>query len=148
MTHVPVLLALGSNLGNRQENIKKACALLASGVTIEKISSLRETRPLGVEDQPDFINGALYGKTGLTPRELLCFIKETEKSCGRYETYRWGPRVIDIDIIFYDNIFYRSEELVIPHRELKNRDFVTVPALEVIPQNNDLIWKGYITGTA
>ena len=139
-----ILLALGSNLGDREQNIEKACRLLGAGVDIIRRSALYETEPYGVTDQPAFLNGALYGKTDLSPRLLLEFVKETEKLCGRVETFRWGPRVIDIDIVFYDNIIYNSVALTIPHRDLCNREFVKKPALEIIPDTERLFWKSYI----
>ncbi|MBR4748773.1 MAG: 2-amino-4-hydroxy-6-hydroxymethyldihydropteridine diphosphokinase [Abditibacteriota bacterium] len=145
---VPILLGLGSNLGDREANIARACSLLSPGVTVLRQSALRETEPYGYREQPLFLNGALYGTTSLTPSELLRWVKETEKICGRRETFKWGPRVIDIDIIFYDNIIYDSPDLVIPHRDLRQRPFVIEPALEIIPETERLHWRSYITGTA
>ncbi len=139
-----ILLALGSNLGDKQENLEKACRLLEDKINIIRRSAFYTTKPYGVTDQPEFLNGALYGKTGLSPMELLKFVKETEKACGRVETFRWGPRVIDIDIVFYDNIIYNSVALTIPHRDLHNREFVKKPALEIIPETDRLFWKRYI----
>lgn len=130
-----IILALGSNIGNKEENIEKAYAEL-NRIGIETVakSSVCITPAYGVTDQADFANSVILGKTDFFPEELLKKLKKTEILLGRYKTFRWGPRVIDIDIIFYDNIQYESDTLIIPHRDYKNRSFVLNPMEEIKDQ--------------
>ncbi|MBQ7256143.1 MAG: 2-amino-4-hydroxy-6-hydroxymethyldihydropteridine diphosphokinase [Abditibacteriota bacterium] len=129
---VHCVLALGSNIGNKAENIKKAYTELNNfGIEIVSKSSFYNNPAYGYEDQEDFVNSVILAKTEYCPEELLDAIKVIEKKLGRLETFRWGPRIIDIDIIFYDNIKYNSEKLFIPHKDYKNRDFVLKPLEEI-----------------
>src|SRR5579875_712642 len=98
-----VYLSLGSNLGDRAANIARALNLLAGAVTIEKVSSLYETDPVGVTDQPRFLNIAAGGQTELTAQELLAAVKRVEREVGRTSGRRWGPRVVDVDILMLDD---------------------------------------------
>jgi len=126
------VLALGSNIGNKAENISKAYTeLINFGIEIVSKSSLYNNPAYGYENQEDFVNSVILAKTDYYPEELLGIIKVIEKKLGRLKTFRWGPRIIDIDIIFYDNIRYNSEKLIIPHRDYKNRDFVLKPLEEI-----------------
>lgn len=136
------MLSFGSNIGDKAENIKKAYELLETEkLNIIKDSKLYITKAYGVTNQPDFHNSVALCKTCLTPIELLNFIKKIEKNIGRYETFRWGPRVIDIDIIFYDNIKYDSEDLTIPHKDFRNREFVITPIRDILPYRLKKIWN-------
>ena len=136
MKEIKILLAFGSNLGNRQGNIEKAYKYLQkANIKIEKKSDFYKSKPYGIEDQPYFLNSAAVCKTNLSPQNLLATMKKIEKNIGRKETFRWGPRVIDIDIIFYDEIKYISDNLTIPHKDFKNRDFVIIPAKSIL--NNE-----------
>jgi 2-amino-4-hydroxy-6-hydroxymethyldihydropteridine diphosphokinase len=128
-----VYLSLGSNLGDRTANLRAALAELEPNVLLVQVSSLYETEPVGVTDQPTFLNLAAEAATDLEPLELLRWIKEVESRVGRRQTYRWGPRVIDIDILLYEGRIVESRELTIPHRELPNRAFVLVPLAEIAP---------------
>ncbi|MEN2994660.1 MAG: 2-amino-4-hydroxy-6-hydroxymethyldihydropteridine diphosphokinase [Thermodesulfovibrio sp.] len=129
-----VYLLLGSNLGDREKNIEEAInELMLCGVIILKKSSLYNTAPWGYIDQPEFLNQAVEGLTSLEPLALLREIKKIEKRMGRVETLRYGPRVIDIDIIFYDNIIFESKDLVIPHPLMHKREFVLKPLCEIAP---------------
>ncbi|MCS7163513.1 MAG: 2-amino-4-hydroxy-6-hydroxymethyldihydropteridine diphosphokinase [Thermodesulfovibrio sp.] len=129
-----VYLLLGSNLGNREKNIEKAInELMLCGVRILKKSSLYNTAPWGYTEQPDFLNQAVEGLTSFEPTALLREIKKIERKMGRVETLRYGPRVIDIDIIFYDNIVFESKDLVIPHPLMHKREFVLKPLCEIAP---------------
>jgi 2-amino-4-hydroxy-6-hydroxymethyldihydropteridine diphosphokinase len=92
-----------------------------------------ETEPVGVTTQPTFLNLAAEAETDLEPLELLRWIKEVESRVGRRQTYRWGPRVVDIDILLYGDRIVESRELTVPHRELPNRAFVLVPLAEIVP---------------
>jgi len=129
-----VHIGIGSNLGNRGENCLKALDLLsARGVIIRKRSSLFETEPWGVQDQPKFINMAAEVATELGPLKLLETLKSVEEEMGRKESYRWGPRVIDLDILFYDDMVMDSPELKIPHPLMHEREFVLRPLAEIAP---------------
>jgi len=136
-----VFLALGSNVGDSQQLIEKAVDLL--GVSIRNITRapMYTSKPFGVTDQPDFFNTALRGKTDLTPLELLDFVKSVEANVGRVKRYRWGPREIDIDIIFYDDLVLNNPDLTIPHAGLRERDFVLRPLNDLDPNYIDPLSK-------
>ena len=130
-----IILALGSNLGNRLETIKRAAAKLRIyGIKTEKMSSVWETEPWGLTDQPLFLNMCLSATTTLEPKKLLTLLKETERELGRSPGLHWGPRVIDIDIIYYDDLILEEPELTIPHQEMQNRSFVLRPLAEIAPE--------------
>jgi 2-amino-4-hydroxy-6-hydroxymethyldihydropteridine diphosphokinase len=129
-----VHIGLGSNLGKRKENCTKALMLLSTrGIVITKRSSFIETEPWGVRDQPKFINMAIEAETALEPLKLLETLKSVEGEMGRKESYRWGPRVIDLDILFYDDGVVDSPELRIPHPLMHEREFVLRPLAEIAP---------------
>ena len=133
-------LGLGSNLGDREENIRQALRLVeAGGVRVARVSSLYETRPVGPVDQPDFINAAAEVETTLSPEDLLSAARAVEQAMGRERTIRWGPRVIDIDILLYDEMSVNEPGLTIPHPEMTRRWFVLAPLAEIAP---DLILPG------
>jgi GTP cyclohydrolase-4 len=126
-----VYFGLGSNLGDRQANLVEAIQSLRAQVHVERISSVYETEPAYVTDQPRFLNLAVKGATALPPHELLAFLKRIEQRMGRRQTVRYGPRPIDIDILFYDDHVIKSEELRIPHPLVSERGFVLVPLNEI-----------------
>ena len=126
-------LSLGSNLGDRETNIASALKILGQKVRISKVSSLYETEPVGYKDQPWFLNCVCSVETELSPQALLKFAKAIERKLGRKRTIRFGPRVIDIDILFYDGLILDSSDLVIPHPRLAERAFVLVPLKEIAP---------------
>lgn len=130
-----VYLSLGSNLGQRKQYINKAIALLKKNPHFEseRISSFYETEPAGFKNQPRFINLCLKAKTSLSPDELLKFVKEIENKLGRKKRRRFGPREIDIDILFYGKKIIKRRDLIIPHPRLKNRVFVLQPLVEISP---------------
>ncbi|MCK4910871.1 MAG: 2-amino-4-hydroxy-6-hydroxymethyldihydropteridine diphosphokinase [Thermodesulfovibrionales bacterium] len=132
-----VYLGIGSNLGNREKNCARAISLLEnSGIRVQKRSELMETEPWGVEDQPKFINMAVRAETGLEPLELLSVIKNIEQEMGRNlqkNIPRWGPRVIDIDILLYGDLVLDLPELKIPHPLMHERAFVLEPLAEIAP---------------
>jgi 2-amino-4-hydroxy-6-hydroxymethyldihydropteridine diphosphokinase len=129
-----VYISIGSNLGDREENCAHAIKLLKeNGITVKKQSSMHETEPWGVKDQPKFINMAVEVETDKKPEELLRVLKEIEKEIGRTETTKWGPRVIDLDILFYDDLILKTPVLEIPHPLLQERDFVLKPLSEIAP---------------
>jgi len=129
-----VYLALGSNMGERKELIEKAIGSLGPlGIKVLRVSTLIETAPYGVTDQPSFLNCALEAETELSPAKLLEATASVEKTLGRVRIKRWGPRVIDIDIIFYDSEVIAGPGLTIPHPDMQNRTFVLGPLCELNP---------------
>ncbi len=128
---VKVYLALGSNVGNREENIKKAINLLAEKIKDIKVASFYETEPVGYTEQPKFINTVLKGYTKLSPEELLSFCQMVEKKVGRVYRFKWGPREIDIDILLYGDLKIDKPDLKIPHPYMLERDFVMTPLREI-----------------
>ena len=133
MMHI-IYLGLGTNLGDRQANLQAAAAGLASKVKLLRLSSIYETEPWGYRDQPAFLNQALEGETDLQPLDLLVFLKNLELSLGRKASFLYGPRLIDIDILFYDLAIINQPELVIPHPRLAERAFILVPFAELAPE--------------
>ncbi len=129
-----IIVGLGSNLGNREENLRTALRLLTADkkVQIEKVSSLYETEPVGVTDQNAFLNAVAVVKTGLTPEELIQHCLAVEARMGRVRELRWGPRNIDIDLLCYDAVSIQTETLTIPHPRMKERKFVLIPLLETV----------------
>jgi dihydropteroate synthase len=130
-----VYLGLGANLGDRAATIAHAVERLGTGADLRVIrrSGLYETAPVGVTDQPSFLNAVLEAETLLTPPELLRFVKDVEHDLGRQARVRWGPREIDVDILLYGDERISTPELTIPHAELWNRLFVLVPLAELQP---------------
>jgi len=129
-----VYLGLGSNLGDRAEMIAEACLWLqAVGAKLLAMSQLYETEPWGITDQPRFINAACAVESTLAPHALLAAAKQIERSMGRVQTVRYGPRVVDIDILMYDQVEIVSESLIIPHLGMLNRATVLVPLAEIAP---------------
>jgi 2-amino-4-hydroxy-6-hydroxymethyldihydropteridine diphosphokinase len=128
-----VYLSLGTNMGDREENLKAAIELLRrkAGIFVQKISPVYETAPVGYVDQPSFLNIAIYARTTLTPFELLEACQSIENELGRVRTIRWGPRTIDLDILLYNNDNIETENLIIPHPRMFERAFVLVPLKDV-----------------
>jgi len=127
-------LGIGSNLGDRKKNIKKALEVLkdTEGIKLEKVSKIYETQPCGGPQQEKFLNGVIRIKTSIPPFRLLETLKEIEKRLGRKKTKRFGPRVIDLDILFYADKVINKKNLKIPHPRCFEREFVLKPWLEVI----------------
>lgn len=127
-----VYIGAGSNLGDRRRNLKEAIReLKKQGIQIIKISPLYETKPWGVEAQPPFLNLVLYCRTGLEPLRLLECLKGIEEKLGRRETFHWGPRVIDLDILFYGTRIINEPSLTVPHPYLRERAFVLKPLSDI-----------------
>lgn len=130
-----VYIGIGSNLGDRRYNCLKAIELLEqNGLRISKISSVYETEPWGMKEQPAFLNMAVEAETEIVPRKLLELLKSIERNLGREKAMKWGPRVIDLDILFYDDLQITEEDLQIPHPLLHQRDFVLLPLSEIAPE--------------
>jgi 2-amino-4-hydroxy-6-hydroxymethyldihydropteridine diphosphokinase len=130
---VPVYLGLGSNLGDRRSNLLNALHLLGERLTLERISSLYETRPLGYEEQPLFLNAVCRAATEIGPFQLLSVIKGIEVALGREPGFRNSPRPIDVDILFYGDLIIESPQIVVPHPRLEERAFVLIPLAEIGP---------------
>jgi 2-amino-4-hydroxy-6-hydroxymethyldihydropteridine diphosphokinase len=130
-----VFFSIGSNLGCREQNLGQVidCFNTDLKILVKGVSSVYETSPVGKTDQPDFLNAVISGLTRLTPPELLDYVKDIEKIMGREETERWGPRIIDIDILLYEGVVMQTEKLTVPHAEMKNRAFVLIPLAEIAP---------------
>ena len=126
-----VYLCLGSNLGERMDNLTGALERLSQGITIGKVSSVYETEPLYLGEQPLFLNAVVSGGTELEPQELLLLIKRIESGMGREPAVRNAPRIIDIDILLYGDRVVDTPELTIPHPTMAERAFVLVPLAEI-----------------
>lgn len=131
-----VVLALGSNLGNKLDFINAALEKMDDSPMIKdmKVSKLLDTEPYGGVVQDRFLNGVVKLKTLYSPHGLLDFCHELENKAGRVRTVHWGPRTLDVDIIFYDDLVLNENDLVIPHPDMQNRDFVLAPLAEVAPE--------------
>lgn len=129
-----VYLALGSNVGDRLANLKEAIAALTPQMDVKAKSAVYETPPWGYEDQPKFLNQVVRVKTYLEPELLLKHLKRLEVALGRKESFPNGPRLIDIDILFYDELVLYSPNLVIPHPRLHERAFVLMPLMDLDPE--------------
>src|SRR5437867_3451326 len=119
-----IYLALGSNLGDRRGNLATALQQLRNVMEITAVSSIYETEPVGYADQPLFLNMVCAGKTGLSAQDFLKKAKEIEAAIGRQPSFRNGPRPIDIDIIFYDDLHITQDDLIVPHKRMSERAFV------------------------
>ena len=137
-----VYIGIGSNLGERKENCRKAVRLfLENGIAITKMSSMIETEPWGVTNQQKFINMAVEVHTDLGSEELLALLQEIEFEMGRLPSARWRPRVIDLDILLYDDLVMKIDDLEIPHPYIKDRDFVLKPLAEIAPEKMHPVLK-------
>lgn len=128
-----VYLALGSNLGDRAANLKTAVGLLAPQMTVLAKSPVYETPPWGHTDQPAFLNQVVKVETHIQPLPLLKHLKRLEVAMGRQPSFPKGPRLIDLDILFYDDIILRDFEISIPHPGVHERAFVLVPLNDIAP---------------
>ncbi|MDD2485276.1 MAG: 2-amino-4-hydroxy-6-hydroxymethyldihydropteridine diphosphokinase [bacterium] len=130
-------LGLGSNLNDREACLYRAVTMLSNaGARCVKASSIYESEPFGYSDQPAFLNAVIKVKTFLSVQALLITVKEVERRMGRISGPRWGPRLIDIDILLYDDVTLATEELTVPHPGLRHRVFVLLPLHEIAPRVN------------
>jgi 2-amino-4-hydroxy-6-hydroxymethyldihydropteridine diphosphokinase len=129
-----IYIGAGSNLGDRLANINAARGLLAPAVTVLRVSPVYETDPWGYADQPRFLNAVFEAETSLEPPELLAFLKKIEREVGRKPTFHYGPRVVDLDILFYGMRVIRAENLTVPHALIAERIFVLVPLADLAPK--------------
>jgi 2-amino-4-hydroxy-6-hydroxymethyldihydropteridine diphosphokinase len=143
---VRVYLSLGSNIGDRAANIARALEELSRrGMRVTRVSSLYETEPLEFREQPWFLNSAVEAETELEPSELLSAVLEVERSLGRERRAPKGPRIIDIDILLYDDAAVDTPELQIPHPRMAARRFVLVPFAEIAPYAVHPVLKKSVT---
>lgn len=127
------VIALGSNIGNPTENLDLALALLREATDVKKVSSFYVTKPVGYEDQPDFVNAVCIIETELPAMDLLNMLHGIEKAMGRERTIKWGPRTLDLDIIQYGSMLSSAEDLTLPHPRAHERKFVLEPWHEIEP---------------
>jgi dihydroneopterin aldolase / 2-amino-4-hydroxy-6-hydroxymethyldihydropteridine diphosphokinase len=128
-----IYLGLGSNLGDRKRNLEESIRQINEFSIIKKSSSIYETEPWGLKDQPKFLNQVILAETNLTPKKLLMRLKTIEQKMGRKKTVLYGPRLIDLDILFYDDLMMKTPDLIIPHPHITERAFVLVPLAEIVP---------------
>ena len=133
--HIIAYLGLGSNVGNRLSNLERALELLdaTDGILVARRSSIYETEPWGMTEQPPFLNAAVEIRTSLQPGDLLAAVKAIEEAMGRVTTVRYGPRNIDVDILLYGNLVidWQTPDLQIPHSSMLERAFVLIPLTEI-----------------
>ncbi|MFF2484482.1 2-amino-4-hydroxy-6-hydroxymethyldihydropteridine diphosphokinase [Paenibacillus sp. NPDC058071] len=131
-------IALGSNMGDREELLRQAVERLNErpGIEVLRLSGLYETDPVGYTDQPAFLNMVIAVQTSLSPLELLRLQLEVEQILGRVRDIRWGPRTIDLDLLLYEDISMDDEELTLPHPRMMERAFVLVPLNDVLAQDD------------
>jgi 2-amino-4-hydroxy-6-hydroxymethyldihydropteridine diphosphokinase len=128
-----IFLGFGSNLGDRRRHQQEAKRLVQVPVEVILLSSVYDTAPMLVTDQPRFLNMACSARTALSPEELLAQVKFVESKLGRVSGPRYGPRVIDVDLLLYDDLVFESPTLTIPHPRILERAFVLVPLAEIAP---------------
>ena len=128
-------IGFGSNIGDRLKHIQNAIHAISKteGISLQKISSVYKTDPVGYETQGEFLNGVAAIQTNLSPLSLLHTLKDIETAIGRQHRIRWGPREIDLDILIYGDLCLQTEQLVVPHPEMHLRRFVLVPLAEIAP---------------
>ena len=131
-----IILSIGSNVGDRLKNIESSLKQLSKICEIKKISSIYDSAPRIYEDQDNFFNLIIEIEYKNVPHDLLIDIKKIEKLMGRKKSFRYGPRLIDIDIIFFNNTEIKDEELIIPHYDWMNRRFVVEPLSELFKDIN------------
>ena len=128
-------IALGSNLGDKEKNLRNALLLLIQqGIEVERVSHFISTEPYGVTDQPQFVNAVARVRTSLAPLALLDVLLATELAMGRVRLRHWGERNIDLDLLLYEDVVMDTPRLHLPHPDMQNRDFVLLPMAEIAPE--------------
>ena len=128
-------IAIGSNLGDKEKNLRRALLLLTQqGVEVVRVSSFLSTEPYGVTDQPQFLNAVACVRTSLAPLALLDVLLATELAMGRVRLRHWGERNIDLDLLLYEDVVLDMPRLRLPHPDMQNRDFVLLPLAEIAPE--------------
>lgn len=150
-------IALGTNLGDKRQQLDNALtALRQAGVIVRLVSPFIETEPYGVTDQPAFLNGVCEVETDLSPQELLSLLLDIETQQGRVRTRHWGPRVIDLDLLLYDDQIIDEPNLKVPHPDMENRAFVLQPLAAIAPhvvhprleKTIEVLWQALLTRKA
>ena len=137
-----VWIALGSNMGEGRKNLDLAIKMMNErGVLVEKVSTYIETEPYGYTEQDNFVNAVCIAETNLSPRELLEVLLKIELDMGRVRIIKWGPRIIDLDILFYEDLIIDEEDLKVPHIEIQKRSFVLEPMNEISPDKIHPVFK-------
>ena len=137
-----VWIALGSNMGEGRKNLDLAIKMMNErGVLVEKVSTYIETEPYGYTEQDNFVNAVCIAETKLSPRELLEVLLKIELDMGRVRIIKWGPRIIDLDILFYEDLIIDEEDLKVPHIEIQKRSFVLEPVNEISPDKIHPVFK-------
>lgn len=137
-----VWIALGSNMGEGRKNLDLAIKMMNErGVLVEKFSTYIETEPYGYTEQDNFVNAVCIAETKLSPRELLEVLLKIELDMGRVRIIKWGPRIIDLDILFYEDLIIDEEDLKVPHIEIQKRSFVLEPVNEISPDKIHPVFK-------
>ncbi|NMM64791.1 2-amino-4-hydroxy-6-hydroxymethyldihydropteridine diphosphokinase [Clostridium sp. P21] len=128
-------IAIGSNVGNKENNLLSAISLIneSNDIKVTKVSEFYVTKPVGYVNQDDFLNGAIEVKTLLSPKDLMEFLLKKEKDLKRERIIKWGPRTIDLDILLYDNLVTCDEDIIIPHPRMEERLFVLKPLADIAP---------------
>ena len=140
-----IYLALGTNLGDRLVNLRTAIESFVPELHVMRESTIYETPPWGYTEQPAFLNMVIEAETSLEPRALLLYLKKQEDDLGRVKSFRNGPRQIDLDILFYDDLILNEENLTIPHPRLHERGFVLVPLADIAPEFEHPLLRKKIT---
>ena len=137
-----VWIALGSNMGGGRKNLDLAIKMMNErGVSVKKVSTYIETEPYGYTEQDNFVNAVCIAETKLSPRELLEVLLKIELEMGRVRIIKWGPRIIDLDILFYEDLIIDEEDLKVPHIEIQKRSFVLEPMNEISPDKIHPVFK-------
>lgn len=126
-----VFLSIGTNIGEREANLQQVVQLLQVQVEVVKVSSIYETAPVGYTDQPSFLNIAVHVRTTRSATEMLALCQAIENELGRVRDIRWGPRIIDLDILLFNQEIIVTEHLLVPHPRMYERAFVVVPLVEI-----------------
>ena len=130
-----IYIALGTNLGNRLDNLQRTVKALPPEARVINASPIYETPPWGYLDQAYFLNQVLQAETDLTPEDLWAYLKRLETQLGRQASFKYGPRLIDLDILFYDDLILETSILTIPHPKINERAFVLVPLADLAPDH-------------
>lgn len=140
-----VYLSIGTNMGERLDNLKFAVRQLTAheAVHVTAVSSIYETAPVGFVDQASFLNIAVRLETSLTPFAMLALCQQIEQELGRVREFRWGPRIIDLDILLYNHENIEAENLVVPHERMYERAFVLVPLAEISEPTNAQLQRAH-----
>ena len=137
-----VWIALGSNMGEGRKNLDLSIKMMNErGVLVEKVSTYIETEPYGYTEQDNFVNAVCIAETKLSPRELLEVLLKIELDMGRIRIIKWGPRIIDLDILFYEDLIIDEEDLKVPHIEIQKRSSVLEPVNEISPDKIHPVFK-------